>query len=303
MHRTFVPFMALLAGVLGFPGSTAMAQPSGGSTSVGYIDPAPLMNQVRFRFDAAYDNPTPDWAEFFYPKTGRLGGPGPEEPETSVNSQELNLYAEHVFAENLISGFFEIPLRMIDPEFNPHASGVSDLSAGARVSLYDDERQQLTFQFRTTVPTGDAGRGLGTDHVTLEPGMLYLRQLAPGTSLEAEFRNLIPIAGSDGWTGNILRYGVGIGHRLIEADRFYVTPVFEAVGWSVLEGKTFDPVLVAGRDLPSTVINLKFGTRIGSGSGDGASASGKSLYLGYGRAVTGQRWYEDVFRAEFRVLF
>jgi len=44
------------------------------------------------------------------------------------------------------------------------------------------------------------------------------------------------------------------------------------------------------------VVNLKVGARVDFGDRFG-------VYAGYGRAVTGDRWYRDVFRVEFRWLY
>ncbi len=55
-------------------------------TNVGYIDPAPLLNALRLRFDSSYDNNRPSRAEFFYPRAGQ-GFPGPRFADTlSVSS-------------------------------------------------------------------------------------------------------------------------------------------------------------------------------------------------------------------------
>ena len=46
--------------------------------SAGYIDNAIVGTNYRSRFDAAYDNPLPDRAEFFYPQCGCFtNGNGP----------------------------------------------------------------------------------------------------------------------------------------------------------------------------------------------------------------------------------
>jgi hypothetical protein len=44
-----------------------------------------------------------------------------------------------------------------------------------------------------------------------------------------------------------------------------------------------------------TIVNLKFGVRSYFGCSD--------LYLGYGRCVTGDRWYQDILRVEYRYHF
>jgi hypothetical protein len=45
----------------------------------------------------------------------------------------------------------------------------------------------------------------------------------------------------------------------------------------------------------NTIINGKFGLR--------AFWGGQSLYVGYGRALTGTHWYTDIFRLEYRIFF
>ena len=277
----------------------AHAQFAGGGTTVGYIDSAPIRDQIRFRFDGAYGNSTPDWAEFFYAQGGYAAGPPLE--ETNVDYQEFQLYAEHVFVDGIVSGFVELPFRLVNPEVNANAGGISDINAGVRASLYDDEIQLLTFQFRTFIPTGDSNRGLGTNHVTLEPGFLYLRQIADRTTLEAELRDFIPIGGT-AWAGNVLRYGVGISHRLFEGENVYVAPVVEAVGWSILNGLGSDPA-TGPTDAATTIVNLKVGARIGLGNPRNTSAGSQSLYVGYGRALTDSSWYDDVVRAEYRIMY
>ncbi|MCA9084724.1 MAG: hypothetical protein KDA81_11740 [Planctomycetaceae bacterium] len=283
--------------------STAKAQLSGDGTNVGYIDSAPLRNQARFRYDAAYGNTIPDWGEFFYPKCGCLpNAPGPPLAETNVDYQEFRLHFEHVLAENLFSVFAELPFRVVNPTVNRNAGGISDINAGVKVSLYDDTQQNLTFQFRTYLPTGDGSRGLGNEHISLEPAVLYLRRLSERTTLETELRDFIPIGGTDNWPANVLRYGVGISHLMYDGDHAQISPVAEAVGWSMLNGRGLD-VATGPRDTETTIVNLKLGARIGFGRATRSGTPGRSLYVGYGRSLTGTRWYDDVFRAEVRVLY
>jgi hypothetical protein len=45
-----------------------------------------------------------------------------------------------------------------------------------------------------------------------------------------------------------------------------------------------------------TIVNIKFGLRMKVG--DLAD-----FYTGYGRPLTGERWYEQTFRFEFRLFF
>ena len=53
-----------------------------------------------------------------------------------------------------------------------------------------------TFQFKTYVPTGAGDLGLGTDHPSLEPGLLAFQRLSERFYFLGEFRDWIPINGS-----------------------------------------------------------------------------------------------------------
>jgi hypothetical protein len=286
----------------------------GGSTiaiadsQTGYIDSAIPRNQFRLRFDAAYDSNRPDRAEFFYAKCGcfRVAGIDPDAAgpvgkngrpiEQSVDYQDISSYLE-LAASDRCSGFVEIPVRFINGENIDNTAGMGDMNAGFKYAFIACPDRYLTFQFRTYFPTGDADRGLGNDHISLEPALLCYKRLSDNVTLEGELRDWIPVDGSD-FAGNVVRYGVGLsyttccgGHR--------VTPVAELVGWTVLDGKevvTADGINGAIKDSSgATIINAKLGARFGIGNGD--------LYVGYGRALTGDVWYEDIVRIEYRINF
>lgn len=289
----------------------AQAQFQGGDSGVGYIDSAIVRNQVRFRADASYDSPTPYRAEFFYPKcrcpiNGVIdpSAPGPPLAETGVDYQEFSLYAESLMIGDLISGFIEIPFRLINPEINANTGGLSDINLGFRAALLIDSDRYLTFQLRTIVPTGDGSRALGTEHVTLEPGVLFMKRCRNGTILEGELRDYIPIGGTV-WAGNVLRYGLGISQAWFDDGSLTIAPVFETVAWSVLGGRVSKNVgttaeLVEGAE--TTIVNSKLGIRFSLAPKCCRSGS-NSLYVGYGRSLTGARWYSDTIRAEYRLAF
>lgn len=285
--------------------TTGFAQLGGGDTSVGYIDSAVVQNQVRFRFDASFDNPTPDRAEFFYPQCGCFpGGPGPlGQPVSRVDYQEISLFAESLIFGDMVSGFVELPFRFIDPQGKANSEGVSDLNIGIKAALLANRCQRLTFQFRTYLPTGEGRKGLGTEHVSLEPALLCMRRFDGGT-LEAEIRDWIPIDGTDAFAGNVLRYGVGVSLDCYDDGCLSIKPVLETVAWSVLSGDFLDrsnpPSLRSSAE--TTIVNIKIGARFNFAPrccGDGT----KSLYVGYGKALTNDRWYDDTIRAEYRLLF
>jgi hypothetical protein len=321
--------LAVLALTLMAP-RLAMCQLGTSSSNVGYIDDAIIGTQMKLRFDAAYGNNRPDRAEFFYAKCGcfrELGadpnapGPAPalngRDPnttrfiETNVDYQDINLELEYALSQEF-SVFLETPFRFLNPDVNDNTSGFADMQAGFKWALATSSCDCLTFQLRTYIPTGDARRGLGTDHVSLEPALLYYGQIDERMSLEAELRDWIPISGSSGagtgfdedFAGNVLRYGVGLAYDVFKCDQCgkRITPVVEVVGWTVLDGLasgstdgTLAGVFVEDA-AGDTIVNLKVGTRVAFNRND-------SFYVGYGRALTGDVWYQDIARLEYRRTF
>jgi hypothetical protein len=304
----------LAIALLGLATLPAAAQ-TGAESSVGYIDSAIPTNQFRLRFDAAFDSNRPTRAEFFYAKPSGLGGPGLPLPETRVDYQELTGYLEACLTPRL-SGFVELPVRFLNPEVNSDHTGFSDMNFGFKYAMVEDNDQVLTFQLRVFAPTGDPHEGLGNDHVSLEPALLAYEQLTDRLALEAELRDWIPVGGTD-FAGNIVRYGAGLSYRVCEAETWRVSPVVELVGWTVLDGKevvatspTTSEVQSAGGD---TIINAKMGVRVGFGYGQEGACPDEGhracwpprgdFYVGYGRALTGDVWYKDIVRVEFRLRF
>jgi hypothetical protein len=286
--------------------SLASAVQGGRGVAYGsYIDSALIRNQVRIRFDAAYKDNRPDRAEFFYAKCGCFpGAPGPPKGETRVDYQDISAYLEGALATRF-SVFVEAPVRFLNPEQNNNTAGYADMNMGAKAALISTPEQVLTFQFRTYVPTGADHRGLGNDHVSLEPALLLWQQINDRLYAEAELRDWIPINGTD-FAGNVIRYGVGFSYFLVGEPQLpgrhvesalSVAPVIEFVGWTVLSGREFD----AGENLVKnaagdTIVNAKFGLRLGYGDNH-------SFAVSYGRALTGAVWYKEIVRVEYRLAF
>lgn len=274
------------------------------ASNVGYIDPALPQNVFRFRFDAAYDNNRPDRAEFFYAKCGcfRTAVPpdpkaaGPPLPETRVDYQDFTAYGELAY-NHRVSAFLEIPVRLLNPEQNNNTSGLADINAGFKVAMISCPDTVFSFQFRTYIPTGDSDRGLGTNHVSLEPGLLLFQRLSDRLVLEAEFKDWNAVGGSD-FAGDLIRYGVGLSYDVYRCGGRRIAPVVEFVGWTILDGKESDAL--TGETIKDssgeTIVNAKLGARFFLGDSN-------SLYVGYGRALTGDVWYKDIFRVEYRLAF
>jgi hypothetical protein len=279
----------------------------------GYVDFAVPITQFRLRFDAAYNNNRPDRAEFFYSKCGCFrtapvgagfdpNAAGPPRPETTVDYQDIRPYVEVAFS-NRFSAFVEAPVRFINPDQNANEVGFSNLMAGFKYAMIANPDQYVTFQMATYTPTADADRGLGNDLVALEPGVLWLRQLTDRLAVHGEVRDWIPLNGSD-FAGNVLRYGSAVSYGLYNGCQFRVTPIGEMVGWTVLDGKeatATGQILDAAGD---TIVNGKLGVRLGFGQLVGpANLSRSDLYIGYGRALTGEVWYKDMWRMEYALRY
>lgn len=274
-----------------------LGEPTARDSSVGYIDAAPPADELRLRFDASIRDPRPSRAAFFW-SPGPPFGPGPRLPERSVDYQDLSSYLETAWTTRF-STFVEVPVRFLEPEVNPRQAGLSDVNAGFKYAFVRRDDLVATFQLRTYVPTGDAGRGLGTGHVDLEPALLLLKRFDERLSFEGELRDLIPVGGGD-FAGNVVRYGAGLDYDLWDLEKVSVVPVAELVGWTVLDGResVLQPAgtAVVKDAAGETIVNAKIGLRF-------KTAAWGQVYAGYGRPLTGDRWYENTFRLEWRLLY
>jgi hypothetical protein len=272
-------------------------RPTVGDSRDGYIDNAIPGDEIRLRFDASYNDNRPNRAEFFWPQGGARG-PGVPRPESRVDYQDLSAYLEIAAADRL-SGFVEVPWRFVNPEVNANANGLADMNAGIKYAFIDDPDLVATLQFRTYIPTGDAARGLGNNHVSLEPALLVWKPLGEAWGLEGELRYWASVGGTD-FAGDILRYGLGLHYDLPRVGGVQLSPTATIVGWTVLSGKESvlrpSGLVTVDDAAGETIVNLKLGVRARSEHlGD--------LFVGYGRHLTGDRWYADTVRAEWRLAF
>ncbi len=300
------------------PPASSEVRPRLSDSATGYIDNAIVGSQFRVRLDAGYGVNSPDRAEFFYAKCGCFrflpinnpafdpNAPGPGGPgqiETNINYQEFWLDTE--FAVNKrASVFTELPVRSIDPTVVPRATGIGDFRFGFKGAAVASENLYLTGQLRTYVPSGNAREGLGTNHWSIEPGLLYHQRFSSeGVSFAGQLQYWHPISGSAGvptsssehFAGNVLIYGFGGSYEAIDKPRLRVVPVVELVGWRVLGGfqtTSNGPESADGVN----IVNIKIGVRLDTG-GPG------SFYLGYGHAITNAVWYENIVRTEYRIAF
>ena len=206
--------------------------------------------------------------------------------------------------------FAEVPVRYIDPQANPKATGFGDMNLGFKYAFIAQPDAFYTFQFKTYVPTGDGNLGLGTNHPSLEPGLLAFQRLSERFYFLGEFRDWIPVNGSNSialpgkpFAGNILNYGLGVFYNVVLTDNFRVAPISEFVGWTCLGGLETTSNRAPQSASGDTIVNMKIGVRFGLGDynqpGGGSQLNDRaSLYVGYARALTGDFWYKDMLRVE-----
>ena len=310
------------------PREPAMPRPRLAGSATGYVENAFIGSQVRVRFDAGGGLSTPDRAEFFYAKCGcyRLAGidpdaAGPVPPftgtdptnvpliENDLDYRDLQLYGEYAFSPRF-SVYADAALRSLSPSIIPDATGIGDMRAGVRLGLVASETAALTFQFRSYFPTGDSYKGLGTDHASVDFGLLYAGALTERVSVGAELGtwhaiggpSAVPVSTDEDWGGDVFRYAAGISVDLAARPGFSFAPVVELFGWHVLSGyQSVTPDGTPGKlqVLPAEgldIVNLKLGARL--------TFNGRhSVYAGYGFPMSDAHWYDDVIRIEYRLAF
>lgn len=276
-------------------------------SNVGYIDSAIIATQLRMRFDAAYDMNRGDRAEYYYTTAAAFGGQFQDGlPDPSVDYQLISTYLEYALSDRF-SIYADVPVLANNPSILANHTGLGDMEAGFKWGLSNCCDRQLTFQLNNYIPTGDPEKWLSTGHYSIEPGLLYFQRLSDRLVFEAELKDWISIGGSvnpqngDDFAGNVLQYGLGFGYNWCQHGCWTVTPVVEFVGWTVLDGQVTEiddagtvlgPVDATG----DTIVNVKVGARI-------TDCCGGGFYAGYGRSLTGDRWYEEIVRLEFRRPF
>jgi hypothetical protein len=313
------------------PPSTEGTPPIEGSM-IGYIENAIPGSEVRIRMETGFGMDFPDRDEFFYAKCGCYGnpiiaglpandpkasGPGPG-VITDLNYQELYLHGEYGVRKRF-SVFTDVPFRWIQPQSFVAPStfgtvvdhgGLSDIQAGFKVAAVASANRYVTFQLKAYFPTGDGDHGLGTNHYSIEPALLYYARIFPRVAIESQAGIWHPIGGSAGvvsaatsnpssFAGNVLFYGVGPSYRVYNGERVRIAPVVEVVGWYALGGyetvwtsATRIGISVGGTD----IVNIKFGVRT-------SIDAHNSIYVGYGRGLTSAIWYSDIARVEYRHTF
>jgi hypothetical protein len=290
-------------------------RPPAEGSMVGYIDNAIVGSEIRIRFDAGFDDNRPDRAEFFYAQCGCDGSPakGPFPGLVlHLNFQQLYMRAEYAPTKRF-SGYVDVPIRWVQPQqFVPQTApgftnkaGISDVMAGFKFAAVATSEHYLTFQLSAAFPSGDSMKGLGTNHYSIQPEVLFFQRLGDRSAVEAQLGDTHPIGSTSlsGFAGDVFTYGIGPSYELYRGENVRITPVIEMVGWRVIGGRETNgdffslpghPVVVSADG--TNIVNLKAGFRTSVGNHN-------SLYVGYGQALTHEMWYKHIVRIEYRYTF
>jgi len=261
------------------------------------MDSSQPESDLRMRFDAFYHEQDPDRAEFFWAQIGVLG---PKLPEPHVNWQSVDTALELASGKSF-SLTTEIPLVLVDPVNNPNTAGLGDVTLTTKTVLLSGNDWQITQIFRTYLQTGDAMKGLGTGHVSLEPGFLFQYKWSPETYFHGELKYWFPIGGDPAFGGQVLRYGFGVSHLLYETDTFAAIPTLEFVGWTVFDGSQTSPIGVPQMIDTMGIFNVEPGIRFASDTGGDLGVIDWGVHASF--AVTPNRWYNSALMLEVRFLF
>jgi hypothetical protein len=262
---------------------------------VSFIEGAAPRSLFMMRLEAGYGMRQPTRAEYFLSKGGLPNSPGYPLIETKVDYQEWDSYAEYALTP-WFSMFIQAPYRWLNPNVNQNESGGANMQYGMKLCTWSSAPAIATFEVRLYQPA--AHTDIAFDHWAVEPGLLAAYRWNDNILLEGDIHYWIPIRGTD-FSGEVLRYGIGLSYGKRQPNGFWFMPVVEAVGWTVMNGKTIlanspDSYLIQDAR-GQTIINGYLGLRWGYGNLD--------FYTGYGRSFTGDAWQRDTIRLEARFVY
>ncbi len=265
-----------------------------------FADQVRPVTQMRLRWDAWRNGQFRDRAEYLLAR-GDGNGKYKPPPGNRIQSARFDMDQFYMYNEGAterFGAFIELAYRNVDPQRPGDESdaGFSDMRVGTKSLLLDCELLQITFQFQTFIPTGLAGKGLGTGHVSLEPSLLWALKLAPSTYFQAQTAYSIPISGDDTFAGDVFHYHLSLNQVLWRPlTGVQIIGTAELNGWSILNGAF---------TVPGAGFEGARGVLVSAGPGLRVVICDKIDFgLGTAFAVTADKWAEQMYRAEFRWRF
>lgn len=197
------------------------------------LDTATSLPNSSVTLAASHGLGTPDRLEYFWasPQIGPAAESRVDVLDTVIRTEIGNRKA---------MALASYTMRSLNPERNDNTTGFGDMMVGAKALIVDGKCTQIASIFQTYLKTGPADRGLGTGHMSLEPGVLFRQQLSEMTFFHAEAKYWIPIAGRAGFAGDVLRLGAGVSTIWRESDSHALMPTLEFVTYNFLAGSKTD---------------------------------------------------------------
>jgi hypothetical protein len=269
--------------------------------AISFVDTTQPMNNFRMRFDAAYDWVSPDRAEYFW---AQIGGRGPAtvppSPAPNVDYQDIRTYME--IGGDKFSVGTDVPIRIVDPDGGyANTSGLSDINITTKLLFLDGHQWQITNLFRTHIPSGDANRGLGTGHASIEPGFAMRYKYSDYTYFHADLKYWVPLGGDPNFEGEVLNYGFAMSHVWRETDCFAVMPTIEFKGYAFLDGLQTESITTIPQVVdvdPEGILIVHPGIRWAWDHGTDCGLREVGIFGGF--AATSDSLYQELLRLEFR---
>ncbi len=206
--------------------------------------------QFRFNRGAA----RPDRLEYLWARAGK--GPA---AETRLDLLDSVFRTELGSARAVLIS--EISMRSLDPELAPNTTGFGDMVVGGKTVIMDGTCTKLSSIFLTYINTGPADKGLGTGHVSLEPGLLGMHQWSERTFLHGAIQYRVPIAGARGFAGDVLATSWAASTIWQDCDSYAWMPVLELQTHSFLFGAQTEPDGTTRRVDGTTAFDILPGSR------------------------------------------
>jgi hypothetical protein len=212
-----------------------------------FVDAVRPKTSTRFRWDYGSHFAYPDRGEYFFARDdGKGKGPtafGTLKGIPYVDYHELMLVTEAASGPAGVQ--IAVPYRSVNATpFGHDGAGFADMQITAKTMLLDSELALFGFQMRTYIPIGQPAKGLGTGHVSLEPGLNFGLRCAPETYLQAQVVEWVPLGGDHDYAGANLRWGLSLNHVLWRPIRdIQLIGTLETTGISFQDGLFTDPAL------------------------------------------------------------
>jgi hypothetical protein len=254
----------------------------------------------------------PDRNQFFLNQVKLLhNNPGRALMSNQISARLQQLYLYQEAAGERGSFFIEIPYRQVNQSWAPTQAGFGDINFGIKSLLFDCEMLQVSFQFRTYMPSGNFTDNLGTGQFAIDPSILTSLKLTPTTYFQGQFGNWIPLGGPSDVklsSGDKMAGGIFYWFMSLNQVLWYATPDSPLIATLELDGWSFENGGYTRDVLPG--MNYR---RPADGGGVSYFNIGPGIRqsvcnrLDFGGAITWAtntaHWAQPWFRFEVRFLF